>query len=173
MLPAVLTAPTTVASTSYLAPTITASATVLAAIIGGFLAAALKHRWDMKDTQAQWDRERAERRREELRAAFNEYLTNRAEILTLLELPPKQFTQSQATNLLMFSRRTVSYFTQLKVMLEAPDMAIIQADTGALDEWINASFAAADPSNEGTSVEIPVAPSDEPVRQLAYRILNP
>ena len=43
----------------------------------GFLAAALKHKWDVQDDDARWERERAERRRDELRAAFSAYLSAR------------------------------------------------------------------------------------------------
>jgi len=52
---------------------ITAGGTVVAAILTGFGAAALKRRWDEKAESRRWHRERSERRREELRLAFMQY----------------------------------------------------------------------------------------------------
>jgi hypothetical protein len=54
-------------------PLITAGGTVVAAILTGFGAAALKHRWDGQAERQRWDRERLERRRDELRLAFMQY----------------------------------------------------------------------------------------------------
>jgi uncharacterized protein YabN with tetrapyrrole methylase and pyrophosphatase domain len=55
-------------------PVISAGATLLAAIVTGFGAAAVKHRWDVKADDLRWQRERKERRRDELKSAFSRYL---------------------------------------------------------------------------------------------------
>jgi hypothetical protein len=54
-------------------PLITASGTIVAAVITGFLAAMLKHRWDKQEDAESWHREREERRREELKIALVEF----------------------------------------------------------------------------------------------------
>lgn len=64
----------------YLAPAITAGATLVAATIG-FGAAALKHRWDVADNKRTWERERTERRRDELKTGAIEYLAARANVV--------------------------------------------------------------------------------------------
>jgi hypothetical protein len=46
---------------------------VVAAVLTGFGAATLKHRWDVRADDQRWARERAERRREELRRALLAY----------------------------------------------------------------------------------------------------
>jgi hypothetical protein len=55
-------------------PLITASGTIVAAMITGFLAAMLKHRWDKEASAETWRQERSERRRAELKVALVEYL---------------------------------------------------------------------------------------------------
>lgn len=62
---------------SYWVPVITAGGTVVASIITGFIAAKVKHDWDKADAEDSWDRERAERRREEVREALMAYMTAR------------------------------------------------------------------------------------------------
>jgi hypothetical protein len=66
-----------VADANYVLPLITAGGTVVAAIITGFAAAARKHKWDVQDNDLRWERERAERRRDELRTSFAVYLAAR------------------------------------------------------------------------------------------------
>jgi hypothetical protein len=67
-----------VATTTHYVPAfITAGGIVMAAfitaILTGFGAAALKHRWDVRADNVRWERERQERRRDEPKAAFSEY----------------------------------------------------------------------------------------------------
>jgi hypothetical protein len=70
-----------VADANYVLPLITAGGTVVAAVVAaiitGFVAAARKHKWDVQDNDLRWERERAERRRDELRTSFAVYLAAR------------------------------------------------------------------------------------------------
>ncbi|MCZ2810113.1 hypothetical protein O2W15_01565 [Modestobacter sp. VKM Ac-2979] len=65
------------ADVNYAIPIITAGGTVLAAVITGFLAATLKHDWDVAESETTWTRERNERRRDEVREALIAYLDQR------------------------------------------------------------------------------------------------
>jgi hypothetical protein len=68
------------AADPYLVASITASATVVAATMGGFGAAALKHHWDVDDTELRWERERTERRRDELKVALSQFFSTRGDV---------------------------------------------------------------------------------------------
>jgi hypothetical protein len=60
-------------SSGVVVPLISAGGTVVAAIVTGFFAAGLKHRWDTKAEDLRWAREREERRRDEVRVALAEF----------------------------------------------------------------------------------------------------
>lgn len=147
-------------------PVITASATVLAAIIGGFLAAALKHRWDVQDDERRWGRERAERRREELKQAFNDYLAARAETEGLLAI------HSFGAGTPVDGGRTfftlLRRMTQLKVLLPSDDVPTLEKDVEEFGNWVHTSIASVNNGNE----HFVMAPDDELVRRLAKRLLD-
>lgn len=152
---------------NYLLPGITAAATGLAAIISGFFAAALKHRWDVQDDERRWQRERAERRREELKLAFNQYLTTRAEVEALLTQKPEVGVVNEATQRVSVAVRSlIRESTQLRVLLE--DATTVNKDMRDFGDWVNAIL------NQwvGTAGPHLVVPSDELIRRLAKQLLE-
>jgi hypothetical protein len=161
-----------VADPNYLIPAITAGATVGAAVISGFFAAALKHRWDVKDTYARWERERSERRREELKAAFNAYLAGRIEMETILSFP--QLDAEAGRNAFTGIHLLSGHFTQLTVMLDNEHAAVVKADFECFGGWINGVFEreSAIVAGKSHTDTAPSAPTDEPVRKLAKCLLD-
>lgn len=154
------------ASPDRLVPVITASATVVAAIIGGLVAATFKHRWDVKDDERRWDRERDERRREELKAAFTEYLSTRSEVVDSLTHPVIEEADLNKTAMAVY--KLVREEARLTILLGENNAHVVKVDCSTFAKWIEAMF---DRGND-RSTPIPVAPGEEAVQQLAHRLLN-
>jgi hypothetical protein len=173
----------TSADPNYLVPVITGSATVLAAIIGGFFAAVLKHRWDVKSDalKHQWEvdaeqgrlgREHNERRSEELKLAFNGYLSKRIEVETILSVG---FGTADAATAWAAFQLLTTHFSQIRVALDDPmDIDLIKKDLEAFGDWAHEQMVRQAVIQSG-SVQLsdrPAAPLDEPVRKLAKRLLD-
>lgn len=146
-------------STNYWIPAISA----VTAIFTGFGAAGVKRRWDVQDDRRRWERERAERRREEIGAAFNDYLSARAEIedMRLPEVDDGKLAPAINTS----TRR----FNQLWVLIDDRDTAM---------ELVNShkafiSYCRSLGDFFHGDGEKPIHEGDEDVRQLARRVLDP
>jgi hypothetical protein len=151
-------------SPNYLIPSITAAGGVVAAVITGFLAAGLKHRWDVRDTALRWERERDERRRDELKMAFGDYLSARAEIE---DMRREQVDEGRLAPAINNSTRRYNQLWTLLLKdplgsheLIASHVAFI-AYCHALHEYFQGNG------------ERPVHGSDDDVRRLAHRSLDP
>lgn len=146
------------------------------ALTTGFGAAILKHRWDvasdkirhawdMKENERRWERERAERRREELKSAFNDYFSTRLglqERLTMGRPIADEDAEKIVPLLHIFTGNTV----QLKVLLPDDVFKSFAADTAAFVVWTNIMI---DRKESGTFT---TPPPDEEARRLAKRLLD-
>jgi hypothetical protein len=152
---------------NYLIPGIAAAATLGASIVSGFGAAALKHKWDIEDNERRWERERAERRREELKAGFSAYLTARSEMEQTMFLT--QVGESSNERVSAIVSRFPKSFSQLRTLVDAESAMEIQLDAGAVSKWAEAMMV----RSKKRMGEVPELTSDEPVRQLAHRLIDP
>lgn len=147
---------------SYVVPIVTVLVSGFVALVVGFGAASLKHKWDVQDDKRRWERERAERRREELKAAFGEYLDARHEaersaVRFLLTGKPGDSQLRDAIGL-----RLTHSLGHLRILLDPTSSDKVKQDFDAFSSWL--LVAASWPS--GTE-EIPAPPSDETVRTMA------
>jgi hypothetical protein len=155
---------------------ITASATIVAALIVGFGAAALKHRWDTRDEQRRWDRERELRRQEDLRDAFSRYSTVRFEIVNAyLLLPIKPSAEELNRNTLLISR-FIQTSNQLRLFLDDPhDFAVFTDETSAVTTFFSDHVARVTEVHSGAdepSTSRPDIPSDTAINELAHKLLH-
>lgn len=143
-------------SSVYLVPGISAAT----AILVGFGAAGLKHHWDVEDNTVRWGRERDERRRDELRAAFARYLAAREALDDWVRAGNREHAAVD-TEFFLAS-------TALQIILVNPDDASkIDSDTTSMGGWQKAYNAGFDIGAE------PQYPSGRSIMDMAKRLQGP
>ena len=152
-------------SPNYWIPTITALATILAAIVG-FSAAALKHRWDVQDDERRWERERAERRREELRLAFNDYVSSRSALENLFTT--QQFPNRGDDNFYALANALFRNGRKLQILLEDDGASIVLRDVSEFTDWLRAINL-----KDMSTYHVSVAPAEDELIRLAKQLLDP
>jgi hypothetical protein len=184
------------ADPNYWLPLITAGGTVVAAIISGFLAAALKHHWDVAADKLRWQRERSERRRDELRSAFAGYLASRSSLeralfisgrdrnvastLAALVSPESSLTSSQAAlaaqQVALASSEVVfnvqaEYFhslAELQAILEDRSFLAMEGEIKSFGKWVRETNT--ELQNEKSTWE--PAPDNQSVVQLSQKLIR-
>lgn len=132
---------TGLAATAYAAPSNTLTqvlppiATVVAAIIGalvtGFGAASLKHKWDVEAEDTRWRRERAARVRAQRLDAFALYLSARPDLNTVISLVDR----SEDPTVVVSAARLAA--AKLLILLADRDQrAVVESDLRTVVDWV-------------------------------------
>lgn len=128
-----------------------AGAAVVAALITGFGAAALKRRWDVKDEQIRWLREREERTRKQRLDAFVDYLAARPTLAAVREV-------SQPSRVPRLFNHLEIVGIRLQLLLEeSAQQDVIRSDLRAVEKWLTDLAANIDDSNRWNEVPHPKA----------------
>jgi hypothetical protein len=144
--------------TQVLPPIATVVAAILGALITGFGAASLKHRWDAEADNIRWQRERTARIRAQRLSAFAEYLTARPDLNAVQALADKT---GDATVVVSAARLAAA---KLLILLpDANQRATVENDLRAVESWV-ASWLV--PSRAGRSD----VPSSDLVLGLARQL---
>jgi hypothetical protein len=141
------------AATSTLAQVLPPTATVVAAIVGalitGFWAAGLKHKWDMEADDKRWRRSRDSRVRGQRLDAFAQYLSARPDLRAVRSL----MTRSGDPAAIVSEVRLAA--ANLLIVLPDPDQrAIVERDRLTVEEWV-ASWLGA--TSEAGRTDVPSA----------------
>jgi hypothetical protein len=142
-----------VAATSTLAQVLPPTATVVAAIVGalitGFWAAGLKHKWDMEADDKRWRRSRDSRVRAQRLDAFAQYLSARPDLSAVRSLRTRA-----AEPAAIVSEIRLAAANLLIVLSDPGQRAIVERDRLTVEEWV-ASWLDA-PSDAGRT-DVPSA----------------
>jgi hypothetical protein len=135
-------------------------ATVVAAIVGalitGFGAASLKHKWDSEADETAWRRDREARVRAQLLSAFAQYLAARPDLRAVRTLADKP---DDAAGVVSAARLAAA---NLLILLPEPEQrAVVDDDLRTLEKWV-ASWLR--PSSAVDRTDVPPA---EPILDLA------
>jgi hypothetical protein len=141
-------------------PVATVLASIAGALITGFGAATLKHRWDIRAEARQWSRSRDQRIRAQLLEAFSGYLVARPDLQTI---PAITANPEDAT--VVVSRIQLAAASLLILLAAAEDRDVIETDLARLEEWIAASLH--EPSKANWKDGPPVAAILDLARRLA------
>jgi hypothetical protein len=155
-------------ASAYLIPLITAAG---GGVIGYF-SNAIVHHWQVEDTAARWRHERQERDRDELRVAFDDYFTSRAESEAILAHPN---LGGEAGNKAFAAVHVLaSRSARLNVKLNDHDAGIMRDDLDSFTAWIGEIYKRefAKRAGQPYAPTSPAAPSDEEARNLARLILG-
>jgi hypothetical protein len=188
--------PPNTADPNYLLLLITSGTAIVVAIITGFGAAALKHRWDVAADRLRWHRERSERRRDELRSAFASYFASRSSLeramfiaardrnvastLIALVSPEGGLTASQAAldaqHAALASSEVVfqaqaDYFrslAELQIILDDRSFVAMKGEIDSFGKWLHETFGAM--SNGEYTFTPP--PDSQSMVQLAQKLIR-
>jgi hypothetical protein len=153
-------------------PVIISAATALSV---GFGAAGLKHRWDSKDDQKRWDREREQRYQEALRDAFSDYLAARQEVVNAyLVMAPKPTQDDINRNTVLITRYTWATHRLQLFIEDHHDLTLFAADTLAVNTFLKANIARLEEVHEGAAEPTtprPALPGDGDMSELAHKLL--
>ena len=143
------------AATSTAAQVLPSVATVIAAIVGalitGFGAASLKHRWDSQADETAWRRERDARVRTQLLSAFAQYLAARPDLRAVRSLADRP---DDAAGVVSAARLAAA---NLLILLPEPrQRAVVEDDLRTLEKWV-ASWLG--PSTSAGRTDVPPAES--------------
>src|ERR1700735_3594889 len=117
----------------------TVVAAILGAIITGFLAAGLKHKWDTEADEKRWRQERAARDRAQRLDAFAEYLDARPDLAAVTAIAKKEKKAAASPAQLAAARLLI-------LLPDADQHAIVKDDLDQMMKWVAAWTA---PSTEG------------------------
>jgi hypothetical protein len=126
-----------VADLSSLVPFIAPGGVVLAAIITGFAAAVLKHRWDVKAEDTRWERERSERRRDELKAAFTRYLTCRSSMDRAVFVAARDRTLANMDAVTIAQADWFHCLAELQTILDDVDFIAMDEELKLFGQWLH------------------------------------
>jgi hypothetical protein len=142
-----------------LTPLATIVAAILAALITGFGAAALKHKWDSEADETRWRREHTARERVQRLDAFAQYLAARPDLATA-----KSIAGRSADPAIVVSAARLAA-TRLLILLPNGDQrAVVEGDLQNMVDWVS-SWAA--PSTAGRKD----VPSTQPILSLARELV--
>lgn len=158
-----------VADPSLIVPMITASGTLGAAALTGFGAATLKRRWDEQAEERRWRRERAERRRDELKSAFTRYLTSRTSLRdTVLKF---QFDVGQDWVRAASDHELAT--NELMLLLDNEQVQAVERDHRVVRRWTGEALRETlKPREDAPVPDVTDLPNADEVIVLAKRILR-
>jgi hypothetical protein len=146
-----------------LTASITAAVGLVVAVFGVWTIF-IKRKWDIQDDERRWERERAERRREELKAAFASYLAARDAVENLISRPTETTVTTQ--DLVMVINTLSREGIRLRVLLEESDQSLMSDDIEMMMDWAQQN------KNLDEPAQIPIAPLDADVQLLVRRLLH-
>jgi hypothetical protein len=141
-------------------PVATVLASIAGALITGFGAATLKHRWDIRAEARRWTLNRDHRVRAQLLEAFSAYLVARPDMQTI---PAITANPEDAT--VVVSRIQLAAASLLILLAAAEDRDVIETDLARLEKWVAASLR--EPSKANWTDVPPVAAILDLARRLA------
>jgi len=115
----------------WLSPLGTVVAAIAGALITGFGAASLKHRWDVQADDKRWRRDRESRLRAQRLAAFAQYLAARPNLRAAREL-----TTRAADAASLVSNVRLAAANLLILLPDADQRATVESDLRAVEDWI-------------------------------------
>lgn len=124
-------------------------AAVIVALITGFAAAAMKHKWDVAADEARWRREGTARVRSQQLEAFGRYLTARPDLRVIRTL-----ADSPGDAALILSDIRLAAANLLILLPGAAAREVVEEDLRTVENWI-AAWAA--PSPHSSRADIPPA----------------
>ncbi len=125
-----------VSNPDYTVPAITAGAKIVAALIVGFGAAILRHRWDAVDDTRRWARERNERRREVLVDALAAYVAARGAAEDAVSvIPARPLTQHDLDVAARSVYVVMREVHRLQALIGEPDFSVVAEDVRRFNEW--------------------------------------
>jgi hypothetical protein len=143
----------------WLSPLGTVVAAIAGAVITGFGAASLKHRWDVRADDTRWRRDRESRVRAQRLAAFAEYLAVRPNLRAARELTTRPRDAAG-----MVSDVRLAAANLLIVLPDPDDRAAVLSDLKAVEDWL-ASWLPGQTSEGSGDV-----PAPDPILSLARRL---
>jgi hypothetical protein len=121
------------AASSALVQVLPSAATVVVALITGFGAASVKHRWDSEADDRRWQREGAARARTQRLSAFAQYLAARPS----LEAVRSFAGQSKEAAIVVSAARLAA--ANLLILLPEPGQRdIVESDLRTVQSWVDA-----------------------------------
>jgi hypothetical protein len=147
-------------SSRLLVEALPSAATVLVAIITGFGAAALKHRWDSQAADKRWHREGADRLRRQRLDAFAHYLSARPDLGAVRDLPDRSPDLA-----LTVSAARLAAASLLILLSKESQRAVVEADLRNVEDWVRSWSL---PSRAGRTD----VPSAQPILELARSLLE-
>lgn len=119
------------AASSTLTQILPAVATVAGAIITGFGAASLKHRWDSRADDTRWQRERDARVRAQRLDAFARYLSARPDLSTVNSIDSGAIAPAA-----VLSATRLAAANLLILLSDSDQRAIVDDDLDMLERWL-------------------------------------
>ena len=153
---------------NYWLPAITAGGTVVAAIITGFLAAALKHHWDVDADKARWERERSERRRDELKSAFARYLSSRRGVESAVFVAAHEPNLVDVVSIYNAQDDYFHSLAELQTVLDDRSFVAMEEEFTLLAKWFNEAMEGL----KGKEKTWKPAPNNQSIIQLAQELIR-
>ena len=144
---------------------VAATGTGLAAVITGFGAAALKHRWDVAGEDTRWARESLERRRQELLLSLAEYLRVRTQLHAALGRYAQDGSADRTLVVDVLNELELAA-ARARMLLAPGDRQLLSQDVSDLHVWSSAAMAAI---QKGQPFNRP--PEDDQFIELGQRLL--
>lgn len=132
-------------------------AAVVVALITGFAAAAMKHKWDVAADEARWRREGTARVRSQQLEAFGRYLTARPDLRTI-----KTLADSPGDAALILSDIRLAAANLLILLPGAAAREVVEEDLRTVENWIAAWAMPSPPHSSRAGI-----PSAEAILDLA------
>lgn len=141
---------------------------MMVAILTGFGAAALKHRWDVAADALRWDRERSERRRDELKSAFTGYLASRNSLDRALFFAARD--RNLAAMDVVFLGQIDYYLSlvELQTILANTSFVEIEEELKVFPQWVQEMYA----GMLGNENLYKPPPSDQSIVKLAQQVIR-
>ncbi len=140
-------------------PVATVLAAILGALITGFGAATLRHRWDVRADERKWNRNRDQRIRAQFLEAFSQYLAARPDFRTIPTI-----TANPEDAAAIVSQIQLAAASLLILLADAEHREVIETDLSALVHWITESL------NEPSKADWTDVPSTTAIIDLARRL---
>ena len=119
------------AASSTLTQILPAAATIAGAIITGFGAASLKHRWDSRADDTRWQRERGARVRAQRLDAFARYLSARPDLNAVSSIESGEISPAA-----VLSATRLAAANLLILLSDGGQRAIVEDDLRMLERWL-------------------------------------
>jgi hypothetical protein len=134
---------------------------VVVALITGFGAAALKHKWDVAADETRWRQESSARLRAQRLDAFGRYLTARPDLKVVRSL-----VDSPGDVTAVLSGIRLAAANLLILLPEAVQRTVVEDDLHTVENWVAAWLG---PSQRGERADIPSA---EAILDLARALVS-